>query len=202
MRKKRHIKLLAGAGAALLALLSAVSTPIITVNPSAPPETTTITVRPKAHIEAINSHSDQEIATEYKKETPKRAEQPKPTIEPGWVLDIPSIGLHQQMTQVIAEGRTLPVPDNNPGYYLSQSGNIFIIGHNSTVFTRLHEIPGELSIIIDGAKTTYHLDTYENTPKDNVDMHKVTTYRGVSVMTCSGERVGDTLSHRLILYYH
>lgn len=130
-------------------------------------------------------------------------ETPVTTVEDwsGWTLDIPEIDLRYKMTQVYEQGNTIPVPKTTPGYYLNKEGNIFIVGHNTTVFQRLDEMPQHINIVIDGNWQTYTLVEHAMLPVQDIDMDSIISYQGVVVMTCAGYRVGETMSHRLILYY-
>lgn len=126
--------------------------------------------------------------------------QTTPT-KPDWTLSIPEIDFEQQMTQVIRQGRTLPVPDSNPGYYSETAGNLFIMGHNNSVFNRLSELPSKIYIYQNNSPHEYSLINSETALVESIDMQSLLTYQGVVIMTCAGEKVGDTYSHRLILYY-
>lgn len=126
-------------------------------------------------------------------------EQPFPT--PDWTLEIPSIGLKTQMVQTYAENKDIQVPDSVPGYFIDNSQNILILGHNSSIFSRLKEIPQSISIYHNNQPTTYNLQTYEDTPNENISMKSVLAYPGVVLMTCSGEYINGHYNKRLILYY-
>lgn len=118
-----------------------------------------------------------------------------------WTLEIPEIDFNQQMTQITKQGRTLPVPDGQPGYYSENPSNLFIVGHNNSVFPRLSEIPSEIKIYHDGQPTYYHLVRNEVKEVSQIDMDYLLNYSGVVVMTCAGTQQGNNWSHRLILFY-
>lgn len=122
--------------------------------------------------------------------------------KPDWTLSIPSIEFEQQMSQITKRGTELPVPDDHPGYYLTDESNIFIVGHNLTVFNRLSEIPEYIEIYRNSMAIRYDLDSYQTLPLEEINMDDLLSYKGVVLMTCAGESEGNTYSHRLILYYH
>ena len=150
-------------------------------------------------------------ASDYQAEQPTEwvepAEQDYGTVGmaknyPDWTLSIPEINFEQQMTQVIKQGRTLPVPDSNPGYYSETTGNLFIIGHSNSVFNRLSELPSKIYIYQNNSPHEYLLINSETTLVENIDMQSLLNYQGVVIMTCAGDKIGDAYSHRLILYYN
>lgn len=120
---------------------------------------------------------------------------------PDWTLQIPSIGFTSQMSQIHKQGSQLPVPDGQPGYYIPNDGHIFIVGHNNSIFPRLSEKPSQIIIWLNNRPSTYDLVNAELAPVEDIDMDGLFAFRGVVMMTCAGEKIGDTYSHRLILYY-
>ena len=123
------------------------------------------------------------------------------TSYPDWTLEIPSIDFNQQMVQVTKRGTQIPVPDGQPGYYLPNAHHIFIVGHNQSVFNRLSEIPDEIKIWKNGEAQTYNLVNLELAKTEDISMEDLFKFNGVAIMTCAGEKVGDSYDHRLILYY-
>ena len=120
---------------------------------------------------------------------------------PDWTLIIPEIDFNQQMTKIIKQGSTLPVPDNNPGYYSEVEGNLFIVGHNHSVFSRLSELPKEIQIYKKGIAVAYQLKDSRILPVGEISMNDLLNYHGVVIMTCAGDFIDGHYTHRLILYY-
>lgn len=121
-------------------------------------------------------------------------------VERGWGLEIPSIGLNEEMDEVSIQGKTIPVPDNRPGVLVGKNG-LFIVGHTPGVFSRLKEMPKEIIVEQDGRSRKYSLYSYEESRVENINMNNILAFEGAVIMTCSGEMVGGTMSHRLVLYY-
>lgn len=124
----------------------------------------------------------------------------KPNIA-DWTLSIPSIGLFEEMEEVKANGREIPVPDYKPGYFIENSQNIFIVGHNDTVFKRLKEIPETIYIYQDNQPIEHKLAKSESAKVENIKMRDLLNYNGIVIMTCNGEYVNGHYTERLILYY-
>ena len=120
---------------------------------------------------------------------------------PDWTLIIPEIDFTQQMTKITRQGSTLPVPDRQPGYYSENSYNLFIVGHNHSVFSRLPELPKEIQVYRRAIATSHQLKDYKTLPVENIDMAELLNYHGVVIMTCAGQEINGHYMHRLILYY-
>ena len=118
-----------------------------------------------------------------------------------WALEIPDIDFVSDMVQITKQGTQLPVPLGKPGYYLPYPFHIFIVGHNNSIFNRLSEKPQEIKIWMNKEAQTYNLVNSEVAKTEDVNMDELFKFHGVVIMTCAGERVEDTYSHRLILYY-
>ena len=125
----------------------------------------------------------------------------EPVMYNDYTLQIPSIGLTTQMEKIVRQGTSLPVPDNNPGYYSANNYNLFIVGHNHTIFKRLNEKPKAIIIWQNGEQKTYNLVAYENKPKEQISMERLLDFHGIVIMTCSGEYIDGGFTHRLLLYY-
>ena len=123
------------------------------------------------------------------------------TSYPDWTLSIPEIEFNQQMIQIYKQGQDLPVPDNQPGFYLPNDSHIFIVGHNTSTFSRLNEIPKQIGIWKNKEQQTYNLVASEIKPVEEISMEQIFQFRGVVLMTCAGQKVGNKYTHRLILYY-
>lgn len=118
-----------------------------------------------------------------------------------WTLSIPSIGLFTPMEEIHTQGREIPVPENNPGYLIENQGNIFIVGHNGTVFKRLNEIPKSIFIYQNNQPQEHTLYNHEYAKVENIRMRDLLNFRGIVIMTCAGEYVDGHYTERLILYY-
>lgn len=121
---------------------------------------------------------------------------------PDWTLSIPAIDFHQTMTEIHKQGSDLPVPDSNPGYYTRTDGNLFIVGHNISVFGRLKKLPSEIFIYHNDTPERYTLTNSQDLPIDQIDMNSLLTYPGVVMMTCSGDYQNGAWNKRLILFYN
>ena len=119
----------------------------------------------------------------------------------GWWLKVPEIGLETQLERVYLKGNSIPAPSGKAGYFLKNSGNIFINGHRQGVFERLGERPSEISLIIDGNTSTFYLDYATSTPKNDVDMDLTLNYQGVVLMTCDGTPNEGKYPDILTLFY-
>lgn len=119
-----------------------------------------------------------------------------------YTLQIPQIGITTQMTEIVKIGSNLPVPENNPGYYSIHDYNLFIVGHNHTIFKRLDEKPNTIIIWQNGQPKTYYLVGQETKPKDQISMDTLLNYHGIVIMTCAGDYGSNGYTHRLLLYYH
>ena len=139
---------------------------------------------------AIGSISPSESTPSY-----SESSYATPTIHSDYTLEIPQIGLTSQMTRIINQGRTLPVPDNVPGYFSTNEQNLFIVGHTPGVFQRLSELPSTISIWLNGESKTYHLTRHQIMSVESISMGSLLAYDGVVLMTCNGA------DFRLILWY-
>ena len=92
------------------------------------------------------------------------------TSYPDWTLEIPEIDFNEQMTPITKQGSTLPVPDGHPGYYIPNNSNIFIVGHNNSVFSRLSELPSRLNIWLNKEAQTYTLINSETALVENINI--------------------------------
>lgn len=126
--------------------------------------------------------------------------QPEPIIS-DWTLSIPDIDLLQQMEEIHTQGKEIPVPENNPGYLITNDHNIFIVGHNGTTFKRLNEIPRYIAIYQDNKPIAYALVKSEQPDNENISMKALLDYDGIVLMTCAGDYIDGHYTQRLILYY-
>lgn len=148
---------------------------------------------------AIFDNSSSNAETQISPEPQKNAEMNIAYSD--FTLQIPQIGLTTQMTKITRHGPDLPVPENHPGYYSIHDYNLFIVGHNHTIFKRLNEIPKQILIWQNNQPKTYNLAKQETKPKEQISMDALLDYHGIVIMTCAGNYTNSGYSHRLILYY-
>ena len=115
-------------------------------------------------------------------------------------LEIPEINLNSKMIASRLENNQITVPDSEAGYYKIQNGYL-LVGHTPGIFENLINMPREIYLTMDGKKEKYTLYSHEITRVDSVNMKSVMAWKGIVLLTCNGSKVGNTYSHRLILYY-
>ena len=125
----------------------------------------------------------------------------EPTPIPDWTLEIPEINFSQQMEEIHTIGKEIPVPDNNPGYLITNDHNTFIVGHNNTTFQRLKEIPHTINIYHDNQPQSYTLVKHETLNVADISMKRLLDFSGIVIMTCAGDYVDEHYTQRLIVYY-
>ena len=126
---------------------------------------------------------------------------PNTTIPKNHYLEIPEIGFGQEMVETYKIGKDIQVPESKPAYYSENQNNLFILGHNNSVFPKLIEKPSYIRIYNNDLPTTYYLQSSYLLPIAEISMHDILTYNGVVIMTCAGEKTTTSYTHRLILYY-
>lgn len=115
-------------------------------------------------------------------------------------LDIPEIGFSQEIIPTNMEGSEIKVPDTKPGYYSGGENNLFIVAHNTT-FNRLQELPNKIIIHKDNMDREYKLLKSELVEYDKLTKSQLLGFNGVVLLTCAGQPIDNTFTHRLILYY-
>lgn len=119
------------------------------------------------------------------------------------LLSIDSIDLYAPVKTVALNGKTLEVPEQIAGAYSVHENKTLIIGHSSTIFTRLNELKTGEEITYSGKK--YTISSIEEKRKEDVimkDILKAEEKDTLILMTCSGEKIAGTASdhtHRLII---
>ena len=116
-------------------------------------------------------------------------------------LEIPSINLVSDVTTLTLENQKLTTPDNIVGAFSSNKKRTLLMGHSTTVFSRLKDLKigdevsynGEIYII-------YDIKTVEKDSIKMVDLLKKTDQTSIVLMTCAGTLYGNQdASHRLII---
>lgn len=125
----------------------------------------------------------------------------KEAAEASGVLEIPSISLSAPVSNVELSGRKLSVPDYIVGRYFSYENRVLLMGHSSTVFTKLSDVKVGDEISYNGQ--VYRVTSREIRPKAEISMREILEDVGeptLVLMTCAGEHVsGQDYSHRLII---
>ncbi len=116
-------------------------------------------------------------------------------------LSIPAIGLESEVARMGVEGNRLNVPATIVGEFSENENKTLLIGHATTVFTRLWKVPL-------GAKIKYNDKVYkvykiEKLKKSEISMNAVLAPAEkdtIIIMTCAGTLYdsGDA-SHRLMI---
>ena len=115
-------------------------------------------------------------------------------------LEIESIGLTSDVTELNLVEHRLDTPEEIVGSYSRWPSKTLLIGHAGTVFQDLNLVSVGDTIKYGGA--IYKVSQIELYRKEDVDMEAVLApapRRTLSIMTCAGEVRGLDASHRLIL---
>lgn len=117
-------------------------------------------------------------------------------------LLIPSISLESDVTKLQLEKNGLNTPDEIVGSFSAEKNKTLLIGHSSTVFSRLNEVNV-------GDVVRYHEKDYSIIDKVILDKQDIfmtdllesTKTNTLVIMTCAGEMLenGDA-TQRLLLY--
>ncbi|MDR0397811.1 MAG: class F sortase [Candidatus Nomurabacteria bacterium] len=86
---------------------------------------------------------------------------------------------------------------------LGSGGASFVDGHSPGGFAAIKGVGYGTVITVglaSGQNINYRVTAIENVPLAQVNMVKVLTSPGLNLMTCSGTQVGNTYSHRFIVY--
>lgn len=117
------------------------------------------------------------------------------------VLNIPSIGLTSDVTELRLEDHRLETPDTIVGSYESAKNKNLLIGHSSTVFADLHEL--QVGDLIYYGDKTYSVAEMAIFAKEDISMRdllKASDLDTLVIMTCAGQDLGGGDStHRLIV---
>ncbi len=129
--------------------------------------------------------------------------QPVPTADAASLpkLEIASIGLSTPVETVTLTDRQLIAPDKIAGVYTSAEHKIFILGHSSTVFKKLHQVQVGDTFAYDNV--SYRITTIQTLPKSDIDMNEILQAEDrdtIIIMTCAGDPLpNQDATHRLII---
>ena len=123
---------------------------------------------------------------------------------------IQSVGLCMHIVAVGLDGEAVGTPTNtyqagwfNGSAALGSGGASFVDGHSPGSFAAIKRV-GYGTIItiglIGGQDVNYQVTAIQNLPLEQVDMSQVLSSPGLNLMTCNGTPVGNTYSHRFIVY--
>lgn len=116
-------------------------------------------------------------------------------------LNIPSIGLNTDVTELKLNHHQLDTPDNIVGSFTQFEHKTLLIGHSTSVFQNLHQVTLGSSITYD--RQTYRITAIDIIPKSTISMSQLlapTTKDTIVIMTCAGQLLGDgDATHRLIV---
>ena len=117
-------------------------------------------------------------------------------------LVIPSVALESDVQQLELSGGELKTPGSVVGEYSRNDDTTLLIGHASTVFSRLRDIRlGDL-ILLDGE--SYEVKKIRLSLKDDIDMDELLNESGhetLVLMTCAGRILDDgDATFRLIVF--
>lgn len=116
-------------------------------------------------------------------------------------LEIPSIGLNADVTELELEDRKLPTPDTIVGSYTQTENKTLLIGHSTTVFQNLKSV--KLDDVVNYNGKDYRVIEIDMMPKAKVNMGKILSKADrdtIVIMTCAGTMLdGGDATHRLII---
>jgi sortase (surface protein transpeptidase) len=123
---------------------------------------------------------------------------------------VAAVGMCMGIIPVGMDGGAVGTPSNlyqagwfNQSAYPGGSGSSFIDGHSPGAFSAIKGVGYGTIITIglpDGQDVNYQVTGIENTPLGQVDMGRILSSPGLNLMTCSGSPMGNTYSHRFIVY--
>ena len=116
-------------------------------------------------------------------------------------LDIPSIGLVADVTQLSLGNDGVETPETIVGSYSRTKNKTLLIGHSSTVFENLKDVG--LRDEIDYNGNTYHVVGIHKMAKSDINMNQLLKTEDkdtLVIMTCAGQLLdGGDATHRLIV---
>ena len=122
-------------------------------------------------------------------------------LEVSATLIIPAIGLESDVTTLSVKEHRLETPDYIAGSFSRFKNKTLLIGHSSTVFSKLKDLKVGNKIVYAGTK--YQIVKIETMKKSEISMHDIladTDKRTIILMTCAGESLGgQDATHRLII---
>ena len=115
-------------------------------------------------------------------------------------IEIPSIGLESDVTELRLEDHVLNTPDTIVGSYTRAYNKTLLIGYATTVFQDLNLVEVGAEIYYNGK--TYVVNEITLWRKEGVEMDRILAgaeQDTIMIMTCAGEIHGIDASHRLVL---
>lgn len=116
-------------------------------------------------------------------------------------LEISSINLKTPVAKVELVNRKLEAPATIAGIYQGAANKLFIIGHSSTVFQKLHQVRVNDTIIYN--EKSYRITELQTLAKADIDMGEILQAEPTEtliIMTCAGEPLpNQDATHRLIV---
>ncbi|MDR1032671.1 MAG: class F sortase [Candidatus Nomurabacteria bacterium] len=123
---------------------------------------------------------------------------------------ISAVGMCMHIITVGFEGGAVGTPPNTyqAGWFsssaaLGSGGASFVDGHSPGSFSAIKSVGSGIIITIglaNGQDVNYQVTAIENVPLEQVNMGRVLSSPGLNLMTCNGSPVGNTYSHRFIVY--
>ncbi len=117
-------------------------------------------------------------------------------------LNIPSIGLNADVTNLQIEDGELKTPDTIVGSYSKNINKTLLIGHSTGIFQDLVDVKVGDVIYYSGQK--YEIDKYIYIEKNAIDMNELLSASKkdtLVIMTCAGTLLdGGDATHRIILF--
>lgn len=116
-------------------------------------------------------------------------------------LQIPSIALDSDVTELQLASDGLKTPDTIVGSYSRNANKTLLIGHSTTVFQDLEYVDLEDTVVYGGQE--YRVVAIDMVAKNKINMDKLlqsSEKNTLIIMTCAGKLLdGGDATHRLIL---
>lgn len=116
-------------------------------------------------------------------------------------LSIPSIDLNSDVVKLSLEDGKLNTPRIVVGSYSRHKNTTLLIGHASSVFSKLSNV--KIGDEIDYQDSTYNIYKTQIIEKSAISMKELLSKNEretIILMTCYGQMYGDDASHRLIIF--
>ena len=116
-------------------------------------------------------------------------------------LSIPSIDLNSDVVKLSLEDGKLNTPRIVVGSYSRHKNTTLLIGHASSVFSKLSNV--KIGDEIDYQDSTYNIYKTQVIEKSAISMKELLSKNEretIILMTCYGQMYGDDASHRLIIF--
>jgi len=117
-------------------------------------------------------------------------------------LNIPSINLESDVAKISLEDGKLNTPRDIVGSYSRHKNKTLLIGHASTVFSKLQDIKiGDKIEYLDNSYIIYKTQIIEKSAIDMKQLLSREDKETLVLMTCYGQMYGDgDASHRLVIF--